>query len=359
MSKIALITDTHFGWKRDSPLFQEYFTRFYTNIFFPELKRRKIKKIIHGGDLFERREWINFQTLNSTRRDFLEQVEEGKYEFHIIVGNHDCYYRDRNAVNSLAELLRPYKNFHSYEEPQEITIDGLKIMLVPWLNTSNMQAGLDAIAASEADVLIGHLEISGFKFDQTQIAEHGLDRSIFRKYKRVFSGHYHTASEEGPIKYLGAPYEYTFIDHQDPKGFYIFDTETLELEFIQNPECMFYKLTYDDRVPLLDYDFSEFKNKYVRITIVHKSNPLQYEQWYDKIINENPTELSVNDLFVLEVSDEAEAQFIDFTQSVDGQVTASDTLSILDNYVDSIEMDLDKTRMKHEMHEIFTIATSV
>ena len=36
--KIALLNDTHFGARNDSNIFDEYFYKFYDNIFFPYLK---------------------------------------------------------------------------------------------------------------------------------------------------------------------------------------------------------------------------------------------------------------------------------------------------------------------------------
>ena len=57
--KIALITDTHFGARNDSLLFLDFFRKFYENIFFPTLKERGIKEIIHLGDVVDRRKFIN------------------------------------------------------------------------------------------------------------------------------------------------------------------------------------------------------------------------------------------------------------------------------------------------------------
>lgn len=361
--KIALVTDTHFGWKNDNLIFQDYFKRFYDDVFFPELRSRGISTIVHLGDLFERRKYINFHILQRTRTDFLEKLSG--FTTHIMVGNHDTYFRESNSVNALRELVEgKYPNMHIYEEAQEITIDGLRILLVPWLNPSNMGSGLEMIAKSKAPVLMGHLEIAGFHMDQMQIAEHGLDRNIFAKYKKVFSGHFHHASEEGVIRYLGAPYEYTFADLNDPKGFYIFDTKTLELEFIQNPNPMFYRLTYDDRDEgaserLLGMNFEQFENKMVQVIVPFKNSPVLYEQWLDKMNHANPAELNIREQLSLDVSDEAEEQFLDFETAKDGQVVVSDTITVLETYVESMGMEIDKTRMKGIMRMLYTEATSL
>ena len=358
--KIALVTDTHFGWKNDSIQFHDYFVRFYNEVFFPELAKRKIKTIIHLGDLFDRRKYINFHILHRTRTDFLEKLVDGKFDVHIIIGNHDTYFRDSNAVNSVAELVHErYPKFHVYEEPEEVTIDGLNILMVPWLNSSNTEQGLQTIAASKADVLMGHLEIAGFHMDRTQVSEHGLDRSIFNHYKKVFSGHFHHASEDGVIRYLGAPYEYTFADLEDLKGFYFFDTDTLELEFVQNPHRMFYRIVYDDREGIekyADLNTNAYADKYVRVVVLHKANPVFYEQFIDRILQTNPADLQINEQLSLEVGEEADEQFQDFDTT--GEVVLSDTLTILDSYVDSMGMELDRKRLKDVLRELYIDATT-
>ena len=360
--KIALVTDTHFGHKNDSLLFQDYFQRFYDGLFFPELRRRRISTIVHLGDLFERRKYINFHILNRTRTDFLEKLAD--YDTHIMVGNHDCYHRDDNGVNALRELVEGrYENIHIYEEPCEVLIDRLKILFVPWLNPSNMATGLELIAKSTASVLMGHLEIAGFHMDQTQVSEHGLDKTIFDRYKKVFSGHFHHASEDGPIKYLGAPYEYTFADLNDPKGFYIFDTDTLALEFIRNPEQMFFRVVYDDRTPesqkeLLEMEFSQYEGKMLRVVVPYKNDPVLYDRWLDRINHVNPAELSIKEQLSLDVDAEADEQFEEFTLE-GGQVVVSDTLTVLNNYVEGISMEVDKTRLREILKELYVEATVV
>ena len=68
--KIALITDTHFGARNDSEVFNDYFFKFYDNTFFPYLEEHNIKHCIHLGDITDRRKFINFKTLQKFRHDF-------------------------------------------------------------------------------------------------------------------------------------------------------------------------------------------------------------------------------------------------------------------------------------------------
>jgi DNA repair exonuclease SbcCD nuclease subunit len=374
--KIALLTDTHFGVRNDSLLFHHSFVRFYDDVFFPELRKRGINTIVHLGDLFDRRKYINFHVLYRTRKDFVEQLANGGYETHFLVGNHDTYFKDTNSINSIRELIDEryersapkFKNydpsvrklFHIYEEPEEIVLDGRRILLVPWLNTTNMTAGLEMIANSTAKVLFGHLEIAGFHMDQNQICEHGLDKNIFANYDAVFSGHFHHASQNGPVRYLGAPYEMTFADLNDPKGFHIFDTDTLDLEFVQNPYKMFYRLVYDDREnkeQLLETNFSEYENKFIKLIVPHKTDPVLYDKWMDSLLHANPADLNVNEILSLEIGEEVDEQFQEFDEN-NQVVVVSDTLTVLNTYVDGIGLEVDKTKLKDIMRELYVEATA-
>ena len=354
--KIALITDTHFGHKNDNLLFHNVFIRFYDDIFFPTLRERGISTIVHLGDLFDRRKYINFHILHRTRIDFLQKLVDGGYDTHVIIGNHDTYFRDTNDVNSVTELIHMrYPNFHVYEHPQEVSFGKLRVLIVPWLNTNSMIPGMEMIANSKASVLMGHLEIAGFHMDQNQVCEHGMDKTIFDHFKKVFSGHFHHASEEGKVRYLGSPYEMTFADLNDPKGFYIFDTDTLELEFVLNPYKMFYRVVYDDRENkerLLEMDFSEYEGKYVRLIVPHKTDPVLYEQWVDRLLHANPEDLQINEQLTLDVDEEADEQFLEFDEN-NKIVVASDTLTVLNNYVNAMGLDIDKSRLFSILRELY------
>ena len=193
MSKVAILTDSHFGWSNDSPVFEGYFKRFYDDIFFPTLKEHGIKELIHLGDVWDRRKYLNINTASTWRDTFFQNLTG--IRTHILLGNHDVYYRDTNRVNSVWELCRQYDNLWIYDEPEdEVVIGGRKMLFIPWLNPSNMDVGLGLIKKSKCDVLMGHLEIAGFHYDRHTLCEHGLDRSIFKKFKKVFSGHFHMQS---------------------------------------------------------------------------------------------------------------------------------------------------------------------
>ena len=47
--KIALLNDTHFGCRNDSPAFIEYQNKFYNDLFFPYLQHNNIKTLIFSS----------------------------------------------------------------------------------------------------------------------------------------------------------------------------------------------------------------------------------------------------------------------------------------------------------------------
>ena len=135
--KIALITDTHYGVRNDSPVFLENQREFYEKVFFPYLDKNKIDTVIHLGDVFDRRKYVNFHTLNEVRSFVFDQLEKRGITMHMFVGNHDCYYKNTNAVNSVELLLENYECLVVHDDPTEVEFDGVPLMLCPWINNEN------------------------------------------------------------------------------------------------------------------------------------------------------------------------------------------------------------------------------
>ena len=180
--KIALVTDTHFGAKSDNTDFNEYFYKFYEGIFFPFLQQNNIKTCIHLGDCFDRRKYVSYRTAKDFRERFITPFSALDIDLHLIVGNHDTYFKNTNDVNSLKELVGGrYKNIHVYEEAQEVEFDGHKILFMPWINANNEIYSFGMMQETDAEVMMGHLEINGFEMHKGQIhSSGGLVKSVFR-----------------------------------------------------------------------------------------------------------------------------------------------------------------------------------
>ena len=343
--RVAILTDTHWSARKSSRLFQDYFEQFYNNVFFPTLEQYGIDTIIHMGDAFDSRKSIDFVGLDWTRKVVLEPLS--KYKVHLITGNHDVYFKNSNKINSPELLLKDYGNITTYSEPTEVNIGGLNILLLPWINSENQDKSFKLIKNTKAKVVMGHLELQGFRVNKNLVMEeHGLEANLFSNFKKVFSGHYHTRSDNGTVFYLGNPYEIYWNDVNDPRGFTIFDTETLEHFHIDNPYRMFYNIYYED-TPYQTFDVREYENKIVRVIVRKKSDIKQFERFIDKLYNANIAELKVVENFAIEVSEDFEA------------FESEDTISVLNRYIEEAEVNLDKSILQKMLGEIYQEACEI
>jgi DNA repair exonuclease SbcCD nuclease subunit len=343
--KIAILTDTHYGARKGSKYLHDHFELFYKNVFFPALKEHGVEAVIHMGDAFDSRKSIDYQSLEWAKRVVFEPMK--KYEVHMIIGNHDCYYKNTNSVNSPSLLLQTYPNIKTYSSPQTINVGGLNIMMIPWICSENYEETLNQIQKTKAKVAMGHLELQGFRVNRNLVMEdHGLDADIFSKFKKVFSGHYHTRSDNGRIFYLGNPYEMYWTDVNDTRGFHIFDTETLTHTPINNPYKLFYNIYYED-TPYQLFDTTEYENKIVKVIVRKKSKPKDFEKFIDKLYNANIQELKIIENFEIQESEDFE---IDEEEN---------TLSILSRYIDESEFEFDKTIIKGIFQDLYQQACEV
>lgn len=335
--KVALITDQHFGVRSDSKIFLEYFEKFYNEVFFPYLKEHNITAVIDLGDTFDRRKFINFSTLHHAQKMWFDKLKENNIKLHMIVGNHTIYYKNTLKVNSPELLLSDkYDNITVYSEPKEITIDGHEILMLPWICSDNSDQIFSMIKSSTADTMMAHLELNGFEMYKGQYNQHGFTyTSVFKKFTDIFTGHYHTKSSRDNITYLGAPYEMTWADYKDERGFHVYDTSTQDLERVVNPNHMFYKIMYDDSVCdtffedfVKDIPFHKYKDKICKVIVKTKNNSYWFDMFIDKI-----TEQGVSHLQVVE-----DHLYLDVEDDEDIISNAEDTLTVLSQYVNQLEI---------------------
>lgn len=350
--KIAILGDTHFGMRNDSIHFHEYYKKFYQEVFFPHLIKNNIFQIYQLGDLFDRRKYINFNSLFLSKKYFFDLLKKYNLKMVTMLGNHDISYKNTMIVNSSELLLKEYEQIEVISKPTKIELNGVSIDIIPWICSENEDQIFEFIEKSRAEICFGHFEIAGFEMDRGNVCHDGLDRSHLRRYDIVLSGHFHHKSNDGQIYYTGTPGEMTWADYNDPRGFHIFDTETRELEFIQNPYRMFYKIDYDDSVHSFEYwknfDYTQFTDKYVKLMIVKKNNPYCFDTVLDKLIKENPI-----DICVVENFDELEEMN---EETLD---QAEDTVTILSKYIEQLTLNVDKDKLKNVMRDLYIECLSV
>jgi DNA repair exonuclease SbcCD nuclease subunit len=347
--KVAIITDQHFGARNDSIAFLDFFQKFYDDTFFPSLDAAGINTVLILGDTFDRRKYVNFYALDRAKKMFFDKLEERGIRVHMLAGNHDTYYKNTNDVNSPDLLLREYNNIDVIDSPETIVIDGTSICMMPWICPENYQESLDEMKNTKAEICMGHFEIAGFAMHRGMESHEGLSKEIFDKFDMVFSGHYHHRSDDGHIYYLGNPYELTWQDYKDTRGFHLFDLERRELEFISNPNTMFERVEYDDKESdPIDLDLIDLTSKYVKLVVVNKTDYYKFDKFIQKLYNKGCYEIKIIEDF----SEFEEGQ-------IDEEINLEDTVSVLSNYVDSIETDVDKEQIKTFMRTLYTEAVNV
>ena len=337
--KIAIITDQHFGCRKNSKLFHDYFLRFYNDIFFPTLEKEGITTVIDMGDTFDSRKGIDFSVLSWAKNNYYDRLKDMGCTVHTIVGNHTAYYKNSNKVNAVDLLLREYDNVTIYSEATEIKLGDLNVIMIPWINSDNEKKTLSMIEKSKSPVCMGHLELKGFRIHRGYVMEIGTDVNVFDKFDKVYSGHYHTRSDNGKVYYLGNPYEMFWNDYNDTRGFHIFDTETLEHTPIDNPYTMFKSIDYDD-TPYQTFDSRDFEDKIVKVIVRKKSSMKDFEKFIDKLYSSNIAELKVVENFQIK-NEEFEA------------FESEDTISILNRYIEEAEIELDKSVVQKMMQEVY------
>jgi DNA repair exonuclease SbcCD nuclease subunit len=342
--------DTHFGARGDSLDFHKYFQKFYDEVFFPYLIENDIKVVFQMGDLFDRRKFINFNSLYLSRKYFFEKCERLGIQLHTLIGNHDVAYKNTLEVNSPSLLLNEYNNIEIYEEFDTVDFDGVSIDIVPWICDDNVDDIFNRMKESKAQICFGHFEIAGFEMDRGNVCESGIDKQSLSKYDVVLTGHFHHKSTDGNITYVGTPYEMTWADWNDPKGFHIFDTETREMNFVKNPFSMFHKITYDDGKTTFEdwkeYDFSKLKECYVKVVVLNKQNPFLFDHVIDSLYKAGVSDLSI-------VEDFTDVN-VDLDQDIIDQ--AEDTITILSKYIDNLTLDVEAEKLKSIMRELYVEA---
>ena len=344
--KVAIITDQHFGARKGSKHLHDYFKQFYDDVFFPYIEEHGIDTIVDMGDTFDNRRSIDLWSLEWAKENYYDRLEKLGITVHTIVGNHTAYYKDTNAINSVDLLLKQYKNVKIYSECTEVMLDRLQVLFIPWINAENTQSSIESIKVSTSSCAMGHLELNGFRAHRGHVMEDGMECSLFEKFERTFSGHYHTRSDNGRIFYLGNPYEMFWNDVNDPRGFTIFDTETLEHKSIDNPHRLFYNIYYED-TPFQTFDTREYEGKIVKVIVRKKSEPKKFEKFIDKLYSSGIQDLKIVENFT-------------FTESETFEVEETEnTINILNRYIDESEFEGDRAIIKGILQKIYSQACEV
>lgn len=347
MSKALLITDSHFGVRADSLVFHKHFAEFYAKYFFPLIEQEKPVKIIHLGDLFDRRKYVNFQTLSLVRKYFLDPLRETGLEMDIILGNHDTYFKNTNDINSVHLLTTEYKNINLFTKPEEIKLGNLDVLYLPWIpnDPDEQEVFFRALDDTKCKILMAHLDINGFDQGSGVPSYNGFDRTYFDKFKMVLSGHYHIKQTQDTIHYLGSPYEMTWSDYNLPRGLHFLDLDTGKLEFKRIDHRLFYKIIYSPKVA--ESDLSMYTEKYIQVIRPNRCNNKAFEIFLDRLAEVNPANVQIR-------------EYTSGDTSIDEEIAEEemeDTLSILKKSVDESPIDgVNVEDLKNELIQLYNAA---
>jgi len=203
------------------------------------------------------------------------------------------------------------------------------------------------IKNSTSTTCMGHFEIKGFEMHKGMKAGGGLGLNTFKPYDYVYSGHFHTRSSNKNVTYVRTPYELTWSDYDDIRGFHILDTDNGMVEFIKNPAKMHHKIFYDDKTEnYKEHDVKKYKGSIVKVIIVNKTNNRGFENFIERLYN-----VDIINMNIVDVS-------LDYSEDAIDSIETEDTLSILFNSIDNLEDDnrMDRDQMKKYVKEIYNEA---
>jgi DNA repair exonuclease SbcCD nuclease subunit len=354
--KICVLGDCHFLVRNGSKSFNSYFEKFYETVFFPYLLNNNIKTVVQLGDIFDNRKTTHLQGLSECKKYFFNKFEEYDIDLITLVGNHDSFFKDTISVNSPNLLLGEYKKVKIVENPSVQNIHGIDIVFLPWICKDNYEQSLELIKTPRTDICFGHLELSNFAMHKGILCDEGMSPSLFNAFSFVGTGHYHHRSNRGNIYYLGTPYELTWHDDSDPKGFHIFDLESRELEFVQNPYKMFNKIYYDDLIAedvikeqLENSKLEDYTGSYIKVVVKNKENPYLFDLFIDAIYKINPIDLVI----IEDMSEVLNEELNDVDET-------EDTLTILSKFIDNVKTkDLDSNKLKGILNNLYNEAVNL
>lgn len=313
-NKCAIFTDLHLGVHQNSSTWHKIGLD-WADWFISDLKERNIKKIIFTGDFFHSRSEISVNTIYVASELIKKFID---FELHMIVGNHDSYYKQKADVHSLS-IFGGYNNITVYDTTQIVSINGKKVCFCPW--------GFEYSKITDTDIIFGHFEIESFKMNAHKLCEVGVKpKQLLEKAPIIFSGHFHLNEEreydKGKIIYIGSPFQLDFGERDCKKGYYILDFNDLSYEFIENKNSPIHKkilisdIIHDNK---LKDDYKELiKHNFIRLVIDENIDQNIIDNTIHTINSLTPLNLTVDPLINFENLDQTDADLsgIDMTKAI-------------------------------------------
>ncbi|WP_338983832.1 exonuclease SbcCD subunit D [Fusobacterium nucleatum] len=263
--KIVHCSDLHLG-KRFSgnkdyvkKRYMDFFNAFAT--FIDKVEEIKPDVCLIAGDIFDKKE-INPDILSKTEYLFKKLKDNVKKDIIAIEGNHDnSRILEESWLEYLQEqnILKVFYYNKDFEEKNYLKIDDINFYPVgyPGFMIDEALTKLsEKLNPQEKNIVVVHTGISGSTdtlpgLVSTSILDLFKDKTIY-----IAGGHIHsftTYPKEKPYFFVSGSLEFSNIQNEksDKKGFILFDTDTLNYEFIE--------LEHRKRIKK-DFSYSNFSN---------------------------------------------------------------------------------------------------
>lgn len=334
--KILMLADLHFGVRSDSPFFRTKIENLFTQVV-KYISDNVIHHVFILGDLMDKRKSCDYSTINFMIEQ-LERIVNAGCHIDILVGNHDSYFKNTLELNSPNILLKLQNQIKVYDKPTDVN----GICVVPWICQDNYDECMRVIDKSRSKICFGHFELNGFQYNKSTISSGGMDVDFLKRFDIVLTGHYHIKSNQGKIYYLGTAIQTTWDDYNQVKGFHIFDTETMELTFVENPDSVFMILTDLENL-------TECKDKIIRIVIDSTVEKKDLDKYLQKVYDMNPHDVKVihNEKLVDMMTEESDVDCVNTRQSI---------VNCSSYYIDD---DMDEKKMNNIIDEVYVEAVNL
>lgn len=219
-----------------------------------DIFKQDCDRFILAGDIFHKRKQLNVVAVRQLQQLF-SSIDK---QIYIIVGNHDCRYKDSLYPNSISITLQKISNVTIIDKPTELD----DFLLIPWICESNYETCVDSIKTSDKKYLVGHFEINGFEMVRGIECRTGFKKSDFNKFEQVFSGHFHLHQTDKNIIYIGSIYQQTWTDFNNKKGYYLIDNN-IEFKSSDYQKEIYKHLILEDQES--DFDIDEYSDCHLKI----------------------------------------------------------------------------------------------
>lgn len=250
---------------------------------FRTAKKRKISNLVFLGDLFHDRQKIDVLTYQRTFEVLHRHLSGGEFSLTLLLGNHDLWHNQRLDVSSV-NPLRTLPGVKVVDSPSVHEIsDGTEDFHMGFLPYTHSPAEdlnkvekewKSLVKDDQRRILGGHIAVDGALWNLRHgtlsdvSVEHEGDMvrvgpEIFRRWQRVFLGHYHAAQKmDDTVEYVGSPLQLSFGEADQTKHIVVYDTLQDSMEYIVNDFSPKHLIVNEDQI-----EESDLKGNFVRLEV--------------------------------------------------------------------------------------------